>query len=78
MMDCQAIIKDVPVVSHEDHRSFYIPPGFLCEKVFKAFRNYMAKMRGESNLRINLGELDYDQDIHGPEKTVDLIIGCYE
>ncbi len=74
------VIHDVPVkgnVTHDEHRSFFIPPEILCEKVFRGFRDFMSTFRNEPDLRINLGELDYDQDIHGPKETAKLILECY-
>lgn len=64
-------------ITHDQHRSFGLEPDVLFEKIILPFQDYMETLRGE-RVRLDLGEMNYDQDIHGPKIAADLIRDCYE
>ena len=72
-------IEDVPVidgVNHHDHQSFSLTSLELCETVIRPFHTFIEKLRGIPT-RIDLGELDFDEDIHGPDIRTHLLYECY-
>ena len=48
----------------------------LCEKEIRAFHEEMSALRGEPT-RLDLGEFNYDEDIHGPDIRAQLLYECY-
>src|SRR5512145_1851892 len=72
-------IDDPPIiggVNHNDHASFALSPWSLCELVIRPFQQVISDKRGVAT-RIDLGELDFDEDIHGPQIRAQLIHDCY-
>lgn len=72
-------IGTVPVidgVNHQEHQSFSLTSLELCETVIRPFHTFIEELRGKPT-RIDLGELDFDEDIHGPEIRAHLLYECY-
>jgi len=57
-------------------QAVYRTPGEVCEEVFLAFKERISKLRNE-DCRIDLGEFNYDEDIHGSEIRAQLVHDCY-
>ncbi len=57
-------------------QAIYHTPTEVCEEVFLAFQERISSLRGEP-CRIDLGEFNYDEDIHGPEIRAQLVHDCY-
>jgi len=72
-------IEDPPVIGEVDavkHRAFALSPRELCENVITLFWRTVSAMRGEE-VRIDLGELNFDADIHGPDIQAYLVHEVY-
>ena len=72
-------ITDAPVIdgcTHAKHQSFSLTSADLCEMVIRPFQQFIEQKRGVPT-RIDLGELDFDEDIHGPEIRAHLLYECY-
>ncbi len=68
-----------PLIVYEDFADlpfFALTVHELCQVVFRAFHERISAMRGEPT-RIDLGELDYAEAIHGPEVRAQLIYEAY-
>jgi len=63
-------------VNHGEHQSFSLTSADLCEMVIRPFQQFIENKRGVPT-RIDLGELDFDEDIHGPEIRAHLLYECY-
>jgi hypothetical protein len=63
-------------VNHDDHNSFALGPWGLCELVIRPFQKFISRKRGVAT-RIDLGELDFDEDIHGAQIRAQLLHECY-
>ncbi|MFO8008000.1 MAG: hypothetical protein R6V05_09715 [Candidatus Brocadiia bacterium] len=62
------VIEDAPLIGEVDpdeRQAFALTPHELCEGAFRMFWRTMCRLRGEQ-VRIDLGELNFDEDIHGP------------
>jgi hypothetical protein len=73
-------IRGAPLVGNVDpavHGAFSLPVYALCECIFRPFQQLVSRMRGEPT-RIDLGELDFDEDIHGPEIRAQLVYETME
>ncbi|KPK58838.1 MAG: hypothetical protein AMK73_08980 [Planctomycetes bacterium SM23_32] len=72
-------IKDPPIIGRphppRDH-AVYRTTWELCEREFRPFHEEMSALRGEPT-RVDLGEFNYDEDIHGPQVRAQLIYECY-
>jgi hypothetical protein len=72
-------ITDAPVVvgvNHNDHNAFALTTYGLCELVIRPFQRAISAKRGTPT-RIDLGELDFDEDIHGEQIRAQEIYECY-
>lgn len=72
-------IENPPVigsVDRKEHQASYRTPWHVCEKIFHQFQIGISDLRGE-HCRIDLGEFNYDEDIHGPEIKAQLLHECY-
>ncbi len=61
-------IEDAPLIGEvepEEQAAYAMTPHELCEGGFRTFWRTMCRLRGEQ-VRIDLGELNFDEDIHGP------------
>lgn len=63
-------------VNHAEHRAFALTPIGLCEGVISLYWRIMRQMRGEE-VRVDLGELNFDEDIHGPDIQAYLVHEVY-
>ncbi len=63
--------------THEAHRSFVLTPHELCELVIRAAQERLSGLRGAPT-RLDLGELDFDEDIHGPVVRAQQVYETYE
>jgi hypothetical protein len=73
------VIEDPPVIGPVDpgrHHSVYMTVCELCEGVLRSFHRGMCDLRGEP-VRIDMGEANYDEDIHGPEIQAQLVYEMY-
>ncbi len=73
-------IEDPPVIGPcdaERHKAFALSPRALCEDIFSNYRDKLCAMRGEQ-VRIDLGEMNFDEDIHGPDIQTYLVHECYD
>ncbi len=72
-------VQNPPIIgkfAFDEHKGFALTPHELCELVIRPFQQFISRKRGE-NARIDLGELDFDEDFHGPEIRAQLIFECY-
>jgi hypothetical protein len=72
-------IKNPPVigpVTHAKHQGFAVEPDLLFNNLILPFQDFMAKRRGEPVL-LDLGEMNYDRDIHDEDITAYLVDSCY-
>jgi hypothetical protein len=60
-----------------EHKGFALNPDQLFDQVFRPFQALISELRGEPT-RIDLGELDFDEDFHGPEIRAQLLFECYD
>ncbi|KPK58839.1 MAG: hypothetical protein AMK73_08985 [Planctomycetes bacterium SM23_32] len=73
-------VEEAPIIrkfAFHEFGGFALTPYELCELVIRPFQAAIAKVRGEP-ARIDLGELDFDEDFHGPEIRAQLVFECYE
>jgi hypothetical protein len=73
-------VTQVPIIrkfTFDEFKGFALTPWELCEMVIRPFQALISEMRGE-NSRIDLGELDFDEDFHGPEVRAQLLYECYD
>ena len=73
------VIKNPPVigvVTNEQHQSFALKSDELCNGIIMQFQKAISELRSEK-VRIDLGELDFDEDIHGPKIRAQLVKECY-
>lgn len=64
-------------VTHADHQSFALRPDVLFEKVILPFQEYISQQRSE-HVRLDLGEMGVDRDIHGEDIASYLVQECFE
>jgi hypothetical protein len=72
-------IEDPPVtgpVEAAEHQAFALTPETLCEGIERPFQQAISRMRGEQT-RIDLGELNFDEDIHGPQIQSHMVHQAY-
>jgi hypothetical protein len=72
-------VTGAPIIrkfTFEEHKGFGVNPDELFDLVIRPFQELISKMRGEPT-RIDLGELDFDEDFHGPEIRAQLLFECY-
>jgi hypothetical protein len=69
-------------VTDEEHCSFAIEPADLFHRIILPFQQLISNKRQQVGIkeetRIDLGEMNCDQDIHGPEIAAELINCCYD
>jgi hypothetical protein len=73
-------VEGAPIIrkfAFDELKGFALTPCELCELVIRPFQTVIADIRGEPT-RIDLGELDFDEDYHGPGVRAQLIFECYE
>lgn len=72
-------IENPPVIGHVDaveHQAFALTPRELCDEIVHFFWRTLSDLRHEE-LRIDLGELNFDEDIHGPDIQARLVHEAY-
>lgn len=73
-------ISDPPIignVTHAEHVAFALTPTTLCNGVVTLFWRAMCQMRGDQ-VRVDLGELNFDENIHGPQIQAHLVHEAYD
>jgi hypothetical protein len=73
------VIENPPIIGPVDagrDASTYLTVCELCEGVLRSFHRAMCDLRGE-HVRIDMGEANYDEDIHGPEIQSQLVCEMY-
>lgn len=72
-------IEDPPIIGGCDpavDQAFDLTPRELCEEIITFFRQTLCRLRQE-DIRVDLGEVNFDEDIHGPDIQAYLIHETY-
>jgi len=73
-------IENPPLIGRVDpfeHKAFALTPRELCEGIISTYWRRICQMR-EEQVRVDLGELNFDEDIHGPDIQAHLVYESYD